>query len=54
MSNTTVQSMLDQTLIVREHYTYQGVINQINKFILDPLGPQGGQLRCTTVPKKDH
>ena len=54
MSNTTVQSMLDQILIVREHYTYQGVINQINKFITDPLGPLGGQLRCTTVPKKDH
>ena len=39
---------------VREHFTYAGVISQIEKFILDPLGPSGGQLRCTRVPDKEH
>lgn len=38
----------------RQHYTYAGVLAQIALFIQDPLGPSGGQLRCTRVPDKEH
>jgi hypothetical protein len=38
----------------RKHYTYAGVLAQIALFIRDPLGPSGGQLRCTRVPDKEH
>lgn len=40
--------------LAREHYTLEGTIKQIEKFIADPFGPQGGELRCTQVPDKDH
>jgi hypothetical protein len=39
---------------VREHFTYEGVIRQIEAFIQDPFGPRGGHLRCVRVPDKDH
>ena len=35
-------------------YTYAGVIGQIEKFLRDPLGPAGGELRCVRVPDRDH
>lgn len=38
----------------RQHYTYAGVLAQIALFIRDPLGPSGGQLRCTRVPDREH
>ena len=41
-------------LKLRELFTYQGVIDQIAKFIGDPLGPKGGMLRCTRIPDVDH
>jgi CRISPR/Cas system-associated protein Cas7 (RAMP superfamily) len=53
-SDENFQGMLNKVKTFREHYTYKGVINQIEKFLYDPLGPKGGQLRCTRVPDKDH
>ena len=39
---------------VRTHYTYKGLIQQLEKFFSNPLGSSGGDLRCTRVPDKDH
>ena len=38
----------------REYYTYAGVIKQIEKFISDPLGPNGGDLRCVRMPDTEN
>lgn len=35
---------------IRHHYTYAGVLRQIEMFISDPMGPRGGDLRCVAVP----
>ena len=53
-SDATYHEMLKKVAAVREHYTYEGVIKQIEMFIKDPLGPSGGQLRCTRVPDTEH
>ena len=45
---------LEQVKAAREHYTYPGVIKQLEKFFADPLGPSGGDLVCVRVPDKDH
>jgi hypothetical protein len=41
---------------IRYYYTYEGVINQIEKFISDPFSnTNGGKLKCTTHQLlKDH
>lgn len=36
---------------VRHLYTYEGVLDQMEQFFRDPLGPQGGHLRCIKHPK---
>lgn len=39
----------------RWHYTYPGIVNQIEKFIADPFGDKGGKLRCTHLyPKTER
>jgi hypothetical protein len=57
MKSSTEETFIDKMqrlLEVREHYTLGGVIKQIELFLKDPLGPKGGQLRCTRVPDKEH
>jgi hypothetical protein len=54
LSNETFSAKLQKVKEVREHYTYAGLLRQIEKFLGDPLGPNGGHLRCTRVPDKDH
>jgi hypothetical protein len=38
----------------RYHYTYEGLVNQIERFLLDPFGDFGGQLRCTRHPREER
>jgi len=45
-----VQLVLD----ARFHFTYPGVVRQIEMFIADPFGERGGNLRCTTHPKTER
>jgi hypothetical protein len=59
IKNCTEKCFTDKTnklLEVREYYTLIGVIKQIEMFFKDPLGPEGGQLRCTRLshPQTDH
>jgi hypothetical protein len=39
---------------IRQYYTYEGILQQIDLFFLEPLGPNGGHLRCERVPLTDH
>jgi hypothetical protein len=48
------QEKLRRVKEVRTHYTYKGLIQQLEKFFSNPLGSSGGDLRCTRVPDKDH
>ena len=45
---------LEQVKRARIYYTYEGVLEQIDKFFSDPLGPRGGELTCGRVPETDH
>ena len=38
---------MNKIMLAREYYTYAGVINQMELFFKDPLGPNGGYLRCS-------
>ena len=50
MQPSQLDSMFRKIKLAREYYTYAGVINQMELFFKDPLGPNGGYLRCTRVP----
>ena len=39
---------------VRKYFTYEGILEQIELFFADPLGPAGGQLRCAPVPDTEN
>lgn len=39
---------------VRYHYTYPGVVHEIEQLIHDPFGPDGGHLRCTVHPHTER
>ena len=54
VNSSEFERRMQQVRRVRQYYTYQGVIQQIDAFIRDPLGPSGGYLRCQRVPGKDH
>jgi hypothetical protein len=54
MSDSEYRSMADNAASFRHLFTYKGVIDQIQMFIEDPLGPRGGLLRCTRVPDSTH
>lgn len=49
-----LRERLEKVKAVREWYTYPGVVKQIEMFLADPLGTNGGQLRCQHVPNTDH
>ena len=55
-SLTDVQhrGMLQQVHAVRGYYTYEGVMGQIEAFLRDPLGVDGGHLRCAKLHDRDH
>ena len=50
MQPSQLDSMFRKIKLAREYYTYAGVINQMELFFKDPLGPNGGYLRCSRVP----
>lgn len=45
-----LMARLEKILLVRRLYTYEGVLEQIELFLQDPLGPLGGYLRCVPLP----
>ena len=47
------RALLGNVKRARAHYTYGGVMRQIEAFLRDPFGPGGGELRCARLPDKD-
>lgn len=50
ISNEGAIEKLNRVRVARVHYTLPGIISQIERFLKDPLGPNGGELRCMRVP----
>ena len=53
-NSSQFEDKMEQVRRVRPYYTYEGVLQQIDLFFRDPLGPHGGYLRCERVPERDH
>jgi hypothetical protein len=53
---TEIKKRLLEVKRIREHYTYEGVIAQLEMFFKCPLGENesGGQLKCHELPTKPH
>lgn len=49
-SDNEVSHRLARIQAARHLYTYAGLIEQISLFFRDPLGEQGGYLKCVRVP----
>ena len=49
-----LQARMDQVKVARIHYTYDGLMAQLDLFFRNPLGEgdSGGQLRCVNLPAK--
>ena len=54
VNSSQLQERLELVRKARKYYTYEGVLQQIDLFFRDPLGPNGGYLHCQRVPDKDH
>lgn len=39
---------------VRQYFTYAGVFHQLDEFLRDPFGPNGGHLRCVKHPHTER
>jgi hypothetical protein len=50
LSQPEITDLLHKVKTARDYYTLDGVISEIRKFFEDPLGPNGGALRCSHVP----
>jgi hypothetical protein len=53
-SDESVKAKLQFIKDMREHFTYRGAIAQLEKFFKDPLGADGGDLRCARMPERAH
>jgi len=42
--------LMDKVKSARYYYTTEGVLEQLKLFFSNPLGPNGGALRCTVTP----
>jgi hypothetical protein len=50
-SQQDYEQKLEQVKHVRRYFTYPGVMEQIERFLQDPFGSNGGDLKCTKHPK---
>mmetsp|Transcript_2359 Transcript_2359/g.3629 ORF Transcript_2359/g.3629 Transcript_2359/m.3629 type:complete len:388 (-) Transcript_2359:16-1179(-) len=53
-NDTELNRRFQKVKEVRQLYTYGGLIQQIELFFADPLGPSGGYLRCAKVPDSEN
>jgi hypothetical protein len=54
MTRQSYQEKLNGVLDARYHFTYHGVMHQIEMFLKDPFGSRGGNLRCTKHPHTER
>ena len=52
-TNTTTENKLKKVKEARHLYTYEGLLQQIEKWFFDPFGPKGGYLRCKKDDRKE-
>ena len=45
-TNESTSLKLEKVKAARRFYTYEGILEQIEKWFHDPFGPNGGYLRC--------
>ena len=53
ISNETIQEKFKLVKEARHLYTYDGLLNQIEKWFRDPFGPTGGYLSCKSDDRKE-
>ena len=54
-TDETIQYKLNQVAIMRDYYTYKGLLKQIEMFLENPFGNNNGNyLRCIALPEKEH
>ena len=51
-SNETLFDLTAKVALARPFYTYEGLLEQMELFFGDPLGPKGGYLRCAKIPSE--
>lgn len=51
LSESEMEELYVNVKKVRHYYTYEGIMEQIAAFMRDPLGRDGGYLRCIPVPR---
>jgi hypothetical protein len=54
ISSAELNHKLDEVKRVRYYFTYAGVLDQIDRFLSDPFGTHGGELRCTIHPRTER
>lgn len=54
ITSSEYQQKMRLLLDARWHFTYPGVLNQIEMLINDPFGPKGGNLVCTEHPRSER
>lgn len=54
LTSEQYQAKLDGLRHVRSHFTYEGMFHQMELFLKDPFGPEGGDLRCTKHPRTER
>jgi hypothetical protein len=48
------QQKLTKLKEIREFFTYRGIVHQIEAFLHDPFGENGGHIRCTKHPRTER
>lgn len=54
MTTAQYDQRMDVLKKVRPFYTYEGVFGELDKFLRDPFGPNGGYFRCTVHPRTER
>lgn len=54
MTNETYYSKIDHLIKIRKYFTYAGLFEEIDMFLQDPFGPDGGHLRCIKHPRNER
>ena len=52
-TNATLELKLNKIKDARILYTYEGILDQIERFFFDPFGNHGGYLRCKNDDRKN-
>jgi hypothetical protein len=54
MTSEEYEAKLHRLHEVRPHFTYPGILHQIELFLRDPFGPKGGYITCTKHPRTER